>query len=244
MNSEVEIRKLYEDENVLAIDKPAGIVVFPEGATNRKSLIDCLSAKYPLLKEAGMPPRYGIVHRLDKDTSGILLVAKTNQALAFFQNQFKKGLVEKKYLTLVVGRIKDNGGTIETLIGRSPKDKRKQRVYLAGSPEAKRKKLRGAKTIWKKVAVFSDDGQDYAFLEVNPKTGRRHQIRSHLAHIGYPVAGDKLYSFKNRPVPKGLTRQFLHASSLKIRLPNGEEKEFSSELPDDLKEVLKNLTLK
>jgi 23S rRNA pseudouridine1911/1915/1917 synthase len=201
---------LYEDENVLVIDKPAGMV-------------------------ADDTPRR--VHRLDKDTSGILLIAKNDKALEFFQKQFKERKVEKKYLALVVGDIKENQGVIETLIGRSPKDRRKQKVFLPGEPGSQGK--RKAITKYKVLQRF----QNYTLIEVTPETGRKHQIRTHFAYLGHPVAGDKLYGFKGQICPPGLKRQFLHANYLKIKLPDGREKEFKSDLPEDLKNVLENLKI-
>lgn len=231
----MELKILYEDGSVLAIDKPAGIVVFPEGAAKEKTLIDHLLERYPELKNAGGGPRYGIVHRLDKDTSGVLLIAKSAEALIFLQKQFKNSRVEKRYKALAVGVVRDDKGVIDTLIGRSKGDKRKQKVYSALEPGAEGK--RRAITEYKVIARF----ENYTLLELSPKTGRKHQIRCHLAYIGHPIAGDKVYGFKNQPAPEGLSRQFLHAEYLKIILPDGKEKEFTAELPEDLKTVLNKL---
>ena len=128
---------IYEDNDMLVVDKPAGVVVFNEvtNATKdtkeiKETLVDVLLEKYPKLGGVGHPPRYGIVHRLDKDTSGILLVAKSNEALIFLQKQFKNREVEKKYTALVTGSIKEDGGNIETLIGRSPYETKKQKFLL------------------------------------------------------------------------------------------------------------------
>jgi len=196
---------IYEDKDVLVIDKPAGVV------------IDDL---YPTLKK---------VHRLDKDTSGILLIAKNEKALIFLQKQFKNRKVEKRYIALVVGNIKNDNGRIETLIDRSPKDRKKQKAYLPFAPGAKDK--RGAVTEYKVITRFNN----YTLVEAILKTGRKHQIRCHFSYLGHPIAGDRLYGFKNQPSPEGLERQFLHASYLKIKMPNAKYKEFKSELPDDLK---------
>jgi len=235
----MELKILYEDDNLLVIDKPAGITVFPEKPTIEKTLIYFLLKNYPHLKNTGKTPRYGVVHRLDKDTSGILLVAKNNRALDFFQRQFKERKVVKKYLALIVGSIKTNQGKIDTLIGRALRDRKKQKVYLPFEPATKRKKLRKAITKYKVLKKI----KNYTLIEVTPKTGRKHQIRCHLAYLSHPIAGDKIYGFKNQPNPKGLNRQFLHASFLKIRLPDGEEKEIKSDLPENLKEVLKKLEI-
>ena len=204
------MRVIYEDENLQVLDKPAGIDV------------------------DNIPRR---VHRLDKDTSGILLVAKNDKALEFFQKQFKERKVEKKYLCLVVGNLKNKEGEIKTLLGRSPKDRRKQKVFLPQEPGALGK--REAITKYKVLERF----KNYDLIEVEPKTGRKHQIRAHFSYLGHPIAGDKLYGFKNQPCPEGLNRQFLHASYLKIKLPDGQERKFKSELPEDLKLCLLNLKL-
>jgi len=264
-NEKIEI--IYEDENILVIDKPAGIIVYPEEPTKEKtlncgaiahcshtagseatgSLIDSLLEKLPSLKKVGKPPRYGIVHRLDKDTSGILLVAKNNKTLDFLQKQFKTGEVLKKYLALITGNLKTNRGTIETLIGRAPKNRKKQKAYSLYEPEAKRRGLRRAITEYKALERFSakggsvGGGKDYTLVEASPKTGRRHQIRCHLSYLGHPIVADIIYGFKNQPRPKNLKRHFLHANYLKIKLPNGKEKEFKSELPEDLLKILNNL---
>ncbi len=231
----MEFKVLYEDENLLAIDKPAGIIIFPEKPTDEKTLIDLLLEEFPYLKNVGRAPRWGMVHRLDKDTSGILLVAKNNEALDFFQKQFKNKKVIKKYIVLVKGNIKFNQGVIETLIGRSPKNRKKQKVYFPFEPEAKGK--REAITKYKVLKRF----KDFTLVEAEPKTGRKHQIRTHFSYLGHPIVGDKIYGFKNQTLPKNLKRQFLHASYLNIKLPSGEKKEFQSELPADLKKVLENL---
>ena len=198
---------IYEDENVQVLDKPAGINIdkFEKPA-----------------------------HRLDKDTSGVLLLAKDDKTLEFLQKQFKERKVKKKYLALVVGNLKNKQAKIETLLGRSPKDRRKQKVYLSHDPQAKGK--RTAITEYKVLQRF----KNYDLIEVKPQTGRKHQIRAHLAYLGHPIADDKMYGFKNQPCPKGLSRQFLHSSFLRIELPSGEIKEFKSALPKDLKQCLPN----
>jgi len=216
---------IYEDENVQVFDKPAGV------------------------NSDDFPKR---VHRLDKDTSGIFIVAKDDKTLEFLQKQFKERRVKKKYLALIVGHLKNNkdvGGedkssssprfcgssVIETLIGRSPGDRRKQKVYLEGEPGATDK--RKAITLYRILQRF----ENYDLVEAELLTGRKHQIRAHFAHLGHPIAGDKLYGFKGQICPDSLKRQFLHASYLKIGMPNGREREFESELPQDLKETLNNL---
>jgi 23S rRNA pseudouridine1911/1915/1917 synthase len=232
----MNIKIIYEDKDLLVVDKPAGMPVFKEGNISENTLADYLIEKYPELKK-NEPPRYGIAHRLDKDTSGLLLVAKSPEALIFFQKQFKNRTIQKKYLALVVGTIKDQKGTIDTLIGRSPKDPKKQKAFFAGEPGSFGK--RQAVTEYK----VAQDFESYTLLEVIPKTGRKHQIRCHLAYIHHPIAGDKVYGFRRQPAPKGLSRHFLHASYLKIKLPSGQEKEFESLLPEDLNKIIKNLEI-
>ena len=200
--------RLYEDEDLVAYDKSTGV--------------NC--DDFPLR-----------IHRLDKDTSGVFLVAKNQKALEFFQKQFKEREVEKRYTALITGHLKNEEGVAKTLIGRSPKDKRKQKVYLLNQPGSEGK--REAITKYKLLQRF----ENYDLIEAEPKTGRKHQIRAHFAHLNHPIAGDKLYGFKNQPCPEGLKRQFLHATYLKIKMPDGETKEFQSELPEDLKKVLEKL---
>ena len=233
----MQIPVIYEDNDILVINKPAGLVVFnePDSPQNEeKTLADYLIEELPYLKD-NLAPRYGIAHRLDKDTSGALLVAKDPKSLIFLQKQFKNRTIQKKYIALVVGVIKEAKGTIETLIGRSMKDRKKQRVFLLGEPgsEGKRQAITGYKVL--------EDFDGYTLLELTPKTGRKHQIRCHLNFIQHPIAGDKIYGFKNQPAPKGLTHQFLHSSYLKFETPSGQVKEITAELPEDLQNIIKNL---
>jgi len=235
----MEIKTIYEDGDVLAVDKPAGVVVFEEkpehlNPLRRSTLIDLLIEQKPELKSVGEAPRYGIVHRLDKDTSGVLLVAKSTEALIFLQKCFKNREVEKKYTCLVEGQMESEKGEIKTLIARAKGDPRKQRAY---SPINAPKSAREAITEYGIIEKF----KDYTLLEVQIKTGRRHQIRCHFSYLKHPVAGDKMYGFKNSKIPEGLERQFLHASYLKINLPSGKMRAFNSELPQELQRVLQNL---
>jgi 23S rRNA pseudouridine1911/1915/1917 synthase len=238
----MNLNTIYEDKDVLVIDKPAGVIVFPEGESfkEKETLIRFLLDQFPYLKEAGKSPRYGIVHRLDKDTSGILLVAKNNKNLDYLQGLFKERKVIKKYTVLLEGSLNRDKGRIQSLIGRDPKDRRKQKVYSKLGPDAKGK--REAITEFRILKKFSDkEGRKYTLAEAIIKTGRRHQIRTHFRSLDCPVAGDKLYGFKNQIFPPKLRRQFLHADYIKLKLQNGLEKEFKSELSEDLKETLRNL---
>ena len=228
----MDLKIIYEDDRLLVIDKPAGIAVWNEGMAQGDTVATMLLGQYPELESLGEQRRYGLVHRLDKDTSGILLAAKTKEAFDQLQKQFAAREIEKRYTCLVEGTLKEDRGLIHTLLGRSPADRRKSRAYPLDETGAGR---REAITEWKILKRF----ERYTLLEVTPKTGRKHQIRAHMASLGHPVAGDKLYGFKNQRVPQGLVRHFLHASFLKI-----EGKEFVSPLPQDLQNVLEKLSQK
>lgn len=220
----MELQTIYEDDKMLVINKAAGLTIEQVGENLKK--------QFPQLEKLGEEHRYGIVHRLDKDTSGLLLVAKTKQEFAQLQKQFAERKVEKQYICLVEGNFNQENGIVHTLLSRSPADRRKQRTYALGEQAEGR---REALTTWKVLKCF----ENYTLLEVTPKTGRKHQIRAHMASIGHPIAADKLYGFKNQHIPKGLERQFLHASFLKIK-----ENKFASPLPKDLQKILDTLSRK
>lgn len=221
---------LYEDATLQVVEKPAGVD------------IEQIQA---------MPPEgFSPAHRLDKDTSGVLLIAKTSEFLDYLQRQFQERKVQKTYLCLVQGTVKQGQGKIETLLGRSPNDRRKQKVFLPGEPGAEGRSIGAslappAGGAGKREAITEyrvlERIKEYTFLEVKPKTGRKHQIRVHLASLGHPIAGDKLYGFKDQKMPEGLQRQFLHAHSLGLTLPDGTKKIFTSPLPQELQSVLDNL---
>lgn len=210
------LKILFEDDTMLVVEKPAGIDV-----TELQKLL---------------PKEAFLAHRLDKETSGVLLAAKTQEALHFFRTQFKERKVEKKYTCLVVGNIANSKGRIETLQGRAGGDRRKQRVFLQGEPGQGEK--REAVSEYRVLERYQEG---YTLLEVLPKTGRKHQIRSQFAFLNHPLAGDKLYGFKNQPVPQLLQRHFLHASYLRIPRADGTTQEIVSELPKDLQNVLTKL---
>ena len=202
---------IYEDLDILALNKPAG-VNFDWMLEDRPELIP--------------------VHRLDKDTSGVILFAKNEKAEEYLRGLFKNREIKKTYLTLVVGEIKNKEGKIELSIGRSKRTPLK-RVAIG----EKRGKIREAVTGYKVLKRF--DG--FTLAEASPKTGRTHQIRSHFAAIGHPVVCDKLYAGKRFVCPAGLSRQFLHAFSLELTLPSGTRTRLEAELPGDLEKVLQNL---
>ncbi len=220
---------IYENHNLLAVNKPPGIVVFHEEGYKgeEKSLASLLSIKHPSLRNVG-GIRNGAVHRLDKETSGVILFAKNEKTLSFLQKALLEKKVKKRYITLVFKRVKKDEGEVKTFIERSPKDRRRQRAVKKGKREAV--------TFFKTIKKF----KEHSLLEVFPETGRKHQIRCHLFSIGHPIAGDKLYRFKDQKDPPDLQRHFLHAEKIEIETPEG-RMEFKAKLAEDLEKVLKNL---
>lgn len=209
---------LFEDQDVLVVDKPAGISVHAGPGNLEQTVADIVKGKV----EDDGTGRCGIVHRLDKDTSGVLIIAKTTKAREFLQQQFKDRKVNKTYLALVAGAPSDAEATIELPLGRNPKNPLKRAVRGSGKAATS-------------SYIVSKRYSGRTLLEVHPTTGRTHQIRVHLAYIGCPVVGDRLYG-KADPV---LNRHFLHAHKLKLKLPNGKTKEFTSQLPTELVNYLK-----
>jgi len=229
----IPLNVVYEDEFLAVIDKPAGMVVHPAAGHASGTLVNALLARYPELSEttmidaSGEPPRPGIVHRLDKDTSGLIVVAKTAGVREGLQAQFGTRAVEKTYQALVHDVPSTPEGEINAPIGRDPRQRKRMAVVKDGRP---------AQTEYRVLEIF---GQ-YALLAVSPKTGRTHQIRVHMAFIGHPVVGDRVYGRRRQ----GITcpRQFLHAGRIAFTHPVlGEQMEFSAPLPDDLAAVLQSL---
>ncbi len=219
---------IYEDDDLLVIDKPAGLTVHPAPGHPEHTLVNAVLSHFPQLADSGGERlRPGIVHRLDKDTSGLVLVAKNRESLANLSEQFKSRSVTKIYLTLVKGHIKPETGLIEANLGRD-KGNRKRMAITENGKEAR--------TRYRVVKYYTDG---YSLLEITLETGRTHQIRVHLAAIGFPVVGDITYGIK---VPF-LSRQFLHAHRIGFYLPStGKYTEFQSELPDDLKLALEHIS--
>ena len=216
---------VYEDEDLLVVDKPAGLTVHPAAGVRRGTLAGALLAYRPELAGVGGPERPGIVHRLDRDTSGLLVVAKNEAARAALARQWKEREVEKGYLALVHGRLEPPEGIIDAPIGRNPRYRQRMAVVEGG---------RAARTAYR-VRRYLEGGpagrEAYSLVEVAPSTGRTHQIRVHFAALGHPLVGDRVYG---RPSAV-LKRQFLHAHRLAFRHPSdGRRLEFESPLPDDL----------
>jgi 23S rRNA pseudouridine1911/1915/1917 synthase len=214
---------IYEDDDLLLIDKPAGLVVHPSPGHTAHTLVNALLARCPDLANFGDAMRPGIVHRLDRDTSGLMIVAKNSAAQKYLINQFKARSVSKGYLVLVKGTLSPRQGIIDASVGRDPSNRKRMAVISGG---------RQARTRYK----VKEHLGDYTLLEVITETGRTHQIRVHLSAIGYPVVGDPVYGVRSAYVK----RQFVHAYRLGFHLPaSGEYREFTCELPSDLKQALR-----
>jgi 23S rRNA pseudouridine1911/1915/1917 synthase len=220
---------IYENNDLIVIDKPANLLVH-EPAESSKSkfqiskqptLIDIIKTNHPEAR---------LVHRLDKDTSGLMVIAKNEKTYEWLKSQFLNRQIHKKYLALVHGILKDKKGVIAKSISKSRKRGGSQTTAPIG-------RMREALTRYEVIKEFPN----YSLLEVSPETGRTHQIRIHLASIGHPLAGDDKYKFKRQAKIDGLNRQFLHASYLQLQLLDGKIMEFKSELPEDLKSVIDKL---
>ncbi len=221
---------VYEDEELLVVDKPAGLAVHPSPGHSRHTLVHAVLAHCPDLSGVGGTERPGIVHRLDKDTSGLIIVAKNDKAHLSLARQLKERKVEKTYLALVEGRFKQAEGVIDAPIGRHPRHRKRMAVVERGTSVRSRE----ARTRYRLVREV--DGR--SLLEVRPETGRTHQIRVHLASIGHPIVGDLVYGRKQRG-PGRIERQFLHASRLAFRHPRtGERLELQAPLAEDLAQAL------
>jgi 23S rRNA pseudouridine1911/1915/1917 synthase len=224
----IPLKIVYEDADLLVIDKPAGLPVHPAPGHPAHTLVNAVLARLPALAESDASLRPGIVHRLDKDTSGLIIVAKNRLAHENLSDQFKSRSVSKTYMVLVRGKLTPESGIIEAAIGRDPRNRQRMAVVEKG---------REARTEYRVLKYLGG----FTLLEIRPKTGRTHQIRVHLAAIGFPVLGDATYGVTS---PR-LSRQFLHASRLGFNLPStGQYVEFTSPLPPDLEKVLSQLSLR
>jgi len=223
----IPVKIIYEDDDLLVIDKPAGLTVHPAPGHPSHTLVNAVLSHLNEIEDDGEVTRPGIVHRLDKDTSGVMLVAKNNVALANLADQFKARTVKKTYITLVKGILRPDKGVIDAPIGRDSGDRKKMAVTGESRGRAARTNYRVIRYVGKNT-----------LLEIMPETGRTHQIRVHLAAIGYPVFGDITYGKKSA----FLNRQFLHAQKIGFNLPaTGKWVEFESPLPEDLEQALKEL---
>jgi len=216
---------VYEDREVLVVDKPAGLVVHPGPGQSGETLLSAILAHCPSVGLSDDSVRPGIAHRLDKNTSGLMVVAKNDAAREHLVSQFKDRSVTKEYLVLVKGRLSPKEGVIEGPIGRNPRSRVRMAIVVGGKDASTRYRVR-------------EYVGDHSLIEVVPVTGRTHQIRVHLSAIGHPVVGDSTYGVSS-PV---VDRQFVHAHRLGFRLPsNRQYREFTSPLPSDLSEALRLL---
>jgi 23S rRNA pseudouridine1911/1915/1917 synthase len=220
---QIPLAILYEDDQMVVINKAAGMVVHPAPGNEHGTLVNALLGRYQDLPgESGRP---GIVHRLDKDTSGLIVVARTPEAVTALAGAFKRREIHKEYLTLVIGAMQPPDGSISAMIGRDPRYRQRMAVLAAGG--------RDAHTVYRTEERF----RDYSLVRVFPESGRMHQIRVHFSAAGHPVVGDAVYGRPTRKLP--LRRQFLHAARLRLRHPtSGTELDFEAPLPDDLRRVL------
>ncbi len=221
----IPLNIIYEDDDLLVVDKPAGLAVHPAPGHPAHTLVNAILSHFPHLADISDSLRPGVVHRLDKDTSGVMLVAKNRAAQANLISQFRARSIMKAYLVLVKGRLTPERGIIEAAVGRDPSNRKRMAVVTLG---------REARTEYQVIKYTGN----YTLLEVMPETGRTHQIRVHLSAIGYPVVGDPVYGVRS----PHLSRQFLHACRLGFKLPStGEYVEFKSELPPDLEQALRDI---
>ncbi len=246
-----EITILYEDDDCLVVNKPAGLMVHSDGRSKGPFLTDWINDKYPEAREVGDPmtdeegkavDRGGIVHRLDRETSGAIIVAKTATGHAHLKKQFQDRTIKKKYLAFVWGDIEEKFGLISRPIGRSTSDFRKYSAQRGAKGL-----LRPAETYWTKKGVGVPKDEEghigkITYIEVEPKTGRTHQIRVHMNAFHHPVVADKLYAPK-RPLILGFKRLALHSSSIEFVTIPGKKMAVMAPLPEDFLEAQKRLGL-
>ena len=219
---DIAVGVVYEDEQIIVVDKPAGLTVHPAPGHPDGTLVNALLALVPELPGIGGTQRPGIVHRLDKDTSGLIVVAKTDAAHQSLTRQLKERSVGKTYLALVTGLVKGDG-SVDAPIGRNPRRRKQMAVVESG---------RAALTEYRVRERFDGPLGRFTLVEAHPVTGRTHQIRVHLTHVGHPLVGDPVYGKRSLLVP----RHFLHAARLELAMPPGEleRRTFEAPLPEDL----------
>lgn len=225
-----DLKIVFEDDDILVIDKPANLVVHPGAGHKQDTLSNVLIGRYPGIEKVGDPARPGIVHRLDEDTSGLIVAAKTQAGFDYMKNLFLTRDIEKEYITLVHGVPAKLHDTINAPIERA-------------STHVKMKVGSGKEAVTEYRVLQTNEKSEgldqMALLRVKLHTGRTHQIRVHMAHIGHPVVGDQLYGgFFKKPDAELINRQFLHAAHLRFKLPDGTLIDLESPLPQELKDFL------
>lgn len=239
MNMQRDIKIIFENDEVLAVDKPAGLVVHSDGKTDEPTLTDWVLEKYPEMENVGEPAMYndkeiarpGVVHRLDRETSGVMVLAKTQESFLNLKEQFQERKTKKIYNAFVYGALKEEKGTIDRPIGKSKSDFRRWSAQ------------RGARGVMREAVTdykILQKNKDFTYVEVSPKTGRTHQIRVHFKAISYPVVCDKLYAPKHA-CGLGFDRLALHARSLSLSLISGENVTIEADLPEDFQKAVKTL---
>lgn len=242
------VEVIYSDADIIVLNKPAGLSVhgLEEGAIKKikqtqqykpeSTLVDFLIEKFPETKTVGDAPnvRPGIVHRLDKNTSGVMVVARTQESFYRLKSLFQNREVEKKYLAIVCGRLREKRGSIRASIGRRAHEPTKMGI------EHPRRTLKNVRDAFTEYTVLKEAGA-YSLVELAPKTGRMHQLRVHLQSIGHPVACDALYGGKKVCCPQGAGRQLLHAQSISFTLGNGNKMFFEADPPEDFLLALTSL---
>ncbi len=225
----IPLEVIFENHDVLVVNKPPGMVVHPAAGHSTGTLVHAALAHAPDLRGVGGEARPGVVHRLDKETSGLILLAKDDRTHQHLQRLFKERSIEKTYLALVDGHPPTPSGRVEAPIGRDPHQRKRMAVVPAV-------RGRDAVTRYRTAESF----RDHALLEVRPETGRTHQIRVHLAFVGCPVVADRVYGKKKASLPVG--RHLLHAWKLRLTLPGESEAcEFEAPLPEDFLSALRLL---
>lgn len=239
-----EPRIIFEDGHLLVIDKPSGLAVHGEGYDPSGTLVEWFLRHVPEAQGVGEPrigsdgkeiERSGIVHRLDKDTSGVIVLAKDQETFGYLKKQFKDRLVKKEYRALVYGQMNERWGTIDRPIGRSARDWK-----LRSAERGARGKLREAVTDWENMISGEYKGESFSCLKLKPKTGRTHQIRVHLKSISRPIVADKLYATSKYEDSNnlGLSRLALHSFRLSLIMPSGAEQTFEAPIPVDMEEAI------
>lgn len=249
----MNIETIYEDNDIIAVNKPAGINVHPDDAHKNGSVIQIITDKFPEIKNIGENPlRPGVVHRLDRDTSGVLIFAKNQKTFEYLKNIFKAREIKKTYIALLIGKLGSKigeKGIINLPLARSAKN-----PILRSAAGKTRGELKSAITEYKILKYFNlpeineSAGklkeEQYTLVEAYPKTGRTHQIRAHFKALGHPVAGDKLYSRIKKTqsfAEKNLNRHFLHAASLEFTLPSGGRIKLEADMPEELRIFLEKI---
>ena len=229
VGEDIPLDIVFENDDLLIVDKPAGMVVHPAAGHDSGTLVHAVLGYDPDMEGIGGEERPGLVHRLDKETSGLIILAKNERAHRWLQDQFRLRKVEKTYLALVDGKPPTPTGRVEASIGRDPSHRKKMAIVPTG-------KGRESVSEYKTLESF----KSHTLLEFHPHTGRTHQIRLHCQFLGCPIVGDSIYGRKNSTVE--IDRHFLHAARLKIVLPNETSpRVFEAELPNELKKVLEEI---